>query len=52
MGLGSSGLPTGVQIAAARCQDHLSIGAAMILEKANGGWSLPVAALRGGPVGA
>ena len=41
MGLGSRGLPLGVQVAAAPGRDHVSIAVAMALERAFGGWVAP-----------
>ena len=41
LGLDSSGLPLGVQVAAPRGRDHLSIAVAMALETAFGGWQSP-----------
>ncbi|MCA9773673.1 MAG: amidase, partial [Myxococcales bacterium] len=38
MGFGSCGLPTGVQIAAVRNNDHLTLEVAGWLERAHGGW--------------
>ena len=37
----SPGLPLGVQVGAARGQDHLSIAVALELERAFGGWVPP-----------
>ena len=45
MGLGSRKLPVGVQIVGPHGGDHLTIAAAMVLEKANGGWSPPYRSL-------
>ncbi len=45
MGLGPDLIPLGVQIAAARGNDHLTIAAAEQLEAAVGGWSIPVRSL-------
>jgi fatty acid amide hydrolase 2 len=44
LGLGSRGLPLGVQVVAGFGRDHLSIAAALELERAFGGW-LPPSAL-------
>jgi fatty acid amide hydrolase 2 len=41
LGLNSKGLPLGVQVAAADGNDHLTIGAALALERRFGGWSPP-----------
>ena len=41
MGLGSRGLPLGVQVAAAPGRDHVSIAVAIALERAFGGWAAP-----------
>jgi fatty acid amide hydrolase 2 len=41
MGLGSAGLPLGVQVAAAHGADHLSIAIALELEAVFGGWVPP-----------
>jgi fatty acid amide hydrolase 2 len=41
LGLGSAGLPVGVQVAAARGADHLSIAIAVELEAVFGGWVPP-----------
>jgi fatty acid amide hydrolase 2 len=41
LGLGSSGLPLGVQVAAAPGRDHVSIAVAMELERVFGGWVPP-----------
>jgi fatty acid amide hydrolase 2 len=41
LGLGSSGLPLGVQVAAAPGRDHVSIAVAMELERVFGGWIAP-----------
>lgn len=41
LGLGSRGLPLGVQIAAAPGNDHVSIAVAMELERVFGGWVPP-----------
>ncbi len=40
-GLGADGIPLGVQIAAGPGMDHLTIGAAQVLEKALGGYVAP-----------
>lgn len=42
MGLGSDGLPLGVQVVAAHGNDHLCVAVAMELERAFGGWQPPV----------
>lgn len=42
LGLGREGLPLGVQVAAARDADHVTIAVAMELERALGGWVPPV----------
>jgi len=39
MGVGPSGLPTGVQVVAPHGHDHISIAVALELEKAFGGWA-------------
>jgi fatty acid amide hydrolase 2 len=47
LGLNRRGLPLGVQVAAAPGNDHLTIAAALELERACGGWvepPLPVSA--------
>ncbi|MBI4950512.1 MAG: amidase [Myxococcales bacterium] len=41
LGLGKKGLPLGVQVAARRGADHLTIGVALELERAFGGWVKP-----------
>jgi len=41
LGLGSRGLPLGVQVAAAPGRDHVSIAVAMELERVFGGWVPP-----------
>jgi fatty acid amide hydrolase 2 len=41
LGLGKAGLPLGVQVAAGRDRDHVSIAVAMELERAFGGWIPP-----------
>jgi fatty acid amide hydrolase 2 len=41
LGLGRKGLPVGVQVAAARGNDHVTIAAAIELERALGGWVPP-----------
>ncbi|WP_328662603.1 amidase [Nocardia salmonicida] len=41
LGRGSGGLPLGVQVVAGPNRDHLSIAAALTLEKAFGGWVRP-----------
>ncbi len=41
LGLGSKGLPLGVQVVAGRDRDHVSIAVAMELERALGGWVPP-----------
>jgi fatty acid amide hydrolase 2 len=41
LGLGSHGLPLGVQVAAGRDRDHVSIAVALELERAFGGWVAP-----------
>jgi fatty acid amide hydrolase 2 len=41
LGLGSRGLPLGVQVAAGPDCDHLSIAVALQLERAFGGWTPP-----------
>ena len=43
LGLNERGLPLGVQVAAARGRDHLSIAVAIELERAFGGWVPPKA---------
>jgi fatty acid amide hydrolase 2 len=44
LGLGSEGLPLGVQIAAVHGNDHLCIAVAMELEREHGGWAPPALA--------
>ena len=41
LGLTDGGLPVGVQVAAPRDQDHVSIAAAVELERVFGGWVAP-----------
>lgn len=41
MGLDSRGLPLGIQVAARRGNDHLTIATALELERAFGGWTPP-----------
>ncbi|XP_068871912.1 fatty-acid amide hydrolase 2 isoform X3 [Aphelocoma coerulescens] len=41
LGLGSEGLPLGIQLVAAAYNDHLTLAVARYLEKAFGGWVLP-----------
>lgn len=41
LGLGRRGLPLGVQVAAAPANDHLTVAAALELERACGGWVEP-----------
>jgi fatty acid amide hydrolase 2 len=41
LGLGSKGLPLGVQVVAGRDRDHVSIAVALELERALGGWVRP-----------
>jgi fatty acid amide hydrolase 2 len=41
LGLGSDGLPLGIQVVAAHGRDHLAIAVAMELESALGGWTPP-----------
>jgi len=43
LGLGSGGLPLGVQVAAAPGRDHVSIAVALELERVFGGWVAPSA---------
>jgi Asp-tRNA(Asn)/Glu-tRNA(Gln) amidotransferase A subunit family amidase len=43
LGLSERGLPLGVQVAAARDRDHLSIAVGLGLERAFGGWTPPPA---------
>ena len=42
LGIGSRGLPLGVQVAGAHGNDHLTIAVAMELERLFGGWKPPV----------
>ncbi len=51
MGLGSARLPLGVQIAAGHKQDHISIAAAVALERETGGWQIPITSLMDNPPG-
>jgi fatty acid amide hydrolase 2 len=44
LGLSESGLPVGVQVAAGRDRDHVSIAVALELERVFGGWVPPPAA--------
>jgi fatty acid amide hydrolase 2 len=44
LGLGELGLPLGVQVAAGRDRDHVSIAVALELERAFGGWVPPESA--------
>ncbi len=44
LGLGSQGLPLGIQVAAGRGRDHVAIAVAMELERVFGGWVAPGAA--------
>lgn len=46
MGLGEERLPTGVQVVGPVGGDHLTISAALTLEKENGGWAPPIRSLR------
>ena len=46
LGLAESGLPLGVQVAAAAGRDHVSIAVALELERVFGGWSPPPSVLR------
>ncbi len=46
LGLGSAGLPLGVQVVAGRGRDHLPVAVACQLEKAFGGWTPPPALVR------
>ncbi|MBA2507013.1 MAG: amidase, partial [Thermoleophilaceae bacterium] len=46
MGLNSDGIPLGVQVAAGRGRDHVSIAVARYLERTFGGW-VPPPPLRG-----
>lgn len=41
LGLGSEGLPLGIQLVAAAYNDHLTLAVARYLEKAFGGWVVP-----------
>jgi fatty acid amide hydrolase 2 len=41
MGLNAGGLPLGVQVAAGAGRDHVSIAAALELERCFGGWRPP-----------
>jgi fatty acid amide hydrolase 2 len=41
LGLSAEGLPLGVQVVAGRGRDHLTIAAALELERALGGWVPP-----------
>ncbi|MEA2496967.1 MAG: fatty acid amide hydrolase 2 [Thermoleophilaceae bacterium] len=41
LGLGTKGLPVGVQVVARRDRDHVTIAVAQELERALGGWVLP-----------
>ncbi|MDP9068136.1 MAG: amidase [Actinomycetota bacterium] len=41
LGLNADGLPLGIQVAAARGNDHLTIAGALELEHAFGGWRMP-----------
>ncbi|WP_213016739.1 amidase [Mycobacterium vicinigordonae] len=41
LGLGTAGLPLGLQVVAGRGQDHRTIAVALALEKAFGGWTPP-----------
>ena len=41
LGIGSGGLPLGVQVVGAHGNDHLSIAVAMQLERLFGGWTPP-----------
>ncbi|XP_068164912.1 fatty-acid amide hydrolase 2-A-like [Antennarius striatus] len=41
LGLGEGGLPLGVQVAAGKLQDHLTLEVALYLEKTFGGWRDP-----------
>ena len=43
LGLNERGLPLGVQVAAGRDRDHVTIAVAMELERAFGGWVPPAA---------
>ncbi len=42
LGIGSRGLPLGVQVAASHGNDHLSIAVALELERLFGGWTPPL----------
>jgi fatty acid amide hydrolase 2 len=44
LGLGTKGLPLGVQVVAREDRDHVTIAVALQLERAFGGWVLPEAA--------
>jgi fatty acid amide hydrolase 2 len=46
LGIGKRGLPVGVQVAAGRGRDHVSIAVAMELERRFGGWVPPARARR------
>jgi fatty acid amide hydrolase 2 len=41
LGLGRAGLPLGVQVIGGLGNDHVTIGAALLLERAFGGWTAP-----------
>jgi len=41
LGLSDEGLPVGVQVAAGRDRDHVSIAVALELERIFGGWTPP-----------
>lgn len=41
LGLNAKGVPLGVQVIAARGQDHLTLAVAAELERAFGGWRAP-----------
>jgi fatty acid amide hydrolase 2 len=41
LGLGPTGVPLGVQVAAGRDRDHVSIAVALELERVFGGWIAP-----------
>jgi fatty acid amide hydrolase 2 len=47
LGLGSRGLPLGVQVVAGRDRDHVAIAVALQLERALGGWVRPGATRAG-----
>lgn len=47
LGLTPSGLPLGVQVAASRDRDHVSIAVALQLERVFGGWVPPTASVDG-----